>query len=554
MAFSLMSPNRTVLLIGDEALYIYSVTARAARFIDAVTWGGDDFVPTVERLLRKECGGKPVLILNDMTDQYFKGGQRLPNVGVMDKQGVLKRKLQVAFPNYPIRGALQMNRKRGDRPAPGADKAAGTRLTSDVYLFAGVPMSEPLSQTFDAVKASMVAVAGFTLLPVESSDMVNALSEKLAGKERRPGQWAIFIGQHQSGALRQVVTRNGQLAMTRITTVQSSETDPEAWARDVYQEFKATLGYLSRYGYSADDGTDLMVVAAPDAGEALGRIIDLPCNYHSFTSKEAARLLGMNLGVQESSPLADPLHAAWCGRKTFFILKMDGGNLNGAHQWRQVAAASVLVLLAGTAYLAWDVASGSNALISKQTEISEQKRTLGQVQAEYDEELRRLNEMGYDIKLIRAGVDSFNALEKKRMDTMSLLKRVSDGLGDELRVDKILVRDLAHNVAQKSSFNVERLRGVTLGATGQPEVVSDVETTIYMSFPQTLTQKEGRKRVDDLERRLKALMPTSTVWVERNVGSKDYAETTSGEVGQSKEQTIEQLDMKAEIRITGPLS
>ena len=242
MALALMSPNRTVLLIADDALFIYSVTSRAARFIDAVAWGADDFVRTVEKLLRKECGGKPVLILNDMTDQYFKGGQRLPNVGMMDKQGVLRRKLQVAFPNYPIRGALPIKQKKGERPAPGADKAANARVAGDLYLFAGVPMAEPLVKTFEAVKASMVSVAGFTLLPIEASDMVRALSVKLAGKERRPSEWAIFIGQHQSGALRQVVTRNGQLAMTRITSVSSAEGDHATWAMDVYQEFKATLG------------------------------------------------------------------------------------------------------------------------------------------------------------------------------------------------------------------------------------------------------------------------------------------------------------------------
>lgn len=554
MALVLMSPNRTVLLIGDEALYIYSVTARAARFIDAVAWSADDFARTVERLLRKECGGKPVLILNDMTDQYFKGGQRLPNVGVMDKQGVLKRKLQVAFPNYPIRGALQIKQKRGERLAPGADKAASARVSGDLYLFAGVPMAEPLVKTFEAVKSSMVAVAGFTLLPVEASDMVRALSVKLAGKDRRPNQWAIFIGQHQSGALRQVVTRNGQLAMTRITSVVAADGDHETWAIDVYQEFKATLGYLSRYGYSPEDGTDLMVVASPEAGDALERAIDLPCNYSSFTANEAARLLGMSIGVQENPSMADALHAAWCGRKTSFILKMDAADLNRIHQPRQAAAAAIFLLLAGTAYLAWDTANGSQKLIATQSEIGDQKRVLGQVQAEYDEEVRRLEAMGYDVKLIQAGLNTFNALETKRMDTMGLLKKVSEGLGNELRVDKIVVKDLAYNTAQQSSVDLTRLRDAALSAANGQELASNVETIVYMSFPQTISPEEGRKQVDDLERRLKSLLPTSVIWIEKNVGSKDYTETTSGEVGRNKDLTAEELDMKAEIRITGPLS
>jgi hypothetical protein len=548
-----MSPSRTVLLIGDDALYIYSVTARAVRFIETLPWNTDDFVRTVSGLLRKECGGKPVLILNDMTDQYFKGGQRLPNVGMMDKQGVLKRKLQVAFPNYPIRGALPIKQKKDERSA-GSDKAANVRTAGDLYLFAGVPMAEPLVKTFEAVKTSMVSVVGFTLLPVEASDMVRALSTKLAGKERPASEWAVFIGQHQSGALRQVVTRNGQLAMTRITAVAANEGDYQAWAMDVYQEFKATLGYLSRYGYSADDGTDLMVVASAEAGNALEQMIDIPCNYSSFTSNEAARVLGMSIGVQEHAGYADPLHAAWCGRKTSFILKMDAADLNRIHQPRQAAAAAIVLLLAGTAYLGWQVASNAQKVLSTQAEISDQKRVLGQATAEYDQEVKRLEAMGYDVKLIQAALNTFNDFETNRMDTMPLLKKISDGLGNELRIDKITVKDLAFNAPQQSAIDLTRLKDAAIAANNGEDKPPRVETTIHMSFPQTITPEEGRKQIDDLERRLKALLPTSIVWVEKNVGSKDYTETTSGAAGRNKEMTAEELDMKAEIRITGPLS
>ncbi len=554
MALALMSPNRTVLLIADDSLFIYSVTARAARFIDSVAWGADDFVRTVERLLRKECGGKPVLILNDMTDQYFKGGQRLPNVGVMDKQGVLRRKLQVAFPNYPIRGALPIKQKKGDRLAVGADKAANARVSGGLYLFAGVPMAEPLVKTFEAVKASMVSVTGFALLPVEASDMVRALSLKLAGKERRPSEWAIFIGQHQSGALRQVVTRNGQLAMTRITAVSAPDGDYNAWAMDVYQEFKATLGYLSRYGYSGEDSTDLMLVAPSEAGDALERMVDVPCHYSSFTANEAARLLGMTIGVQENPGFADALHAAWCGRKSKFILKMEAADLNRIHQPRQAAAAVIFMLLAGSAYLALDTARGVQSMMVSKSEISEQKRILGQVQAEYDQEVQRLESMGYDVKLIQAGLNTFQSLESQRMDVITLLKKVSDGLGNELRIDKITVSDLAYNTPKQSAVDLTRLRDAAMAAANGEEVKSSVETVIHMSFPQTITPEEGRKQIDDLERRLKSLLPTSMVWIEKNVGSKDYTETTSGEVGRNKGLTAEELDMKAEIRITGPLS
>ena len=551
MSVTFMSPNRTVLLVGDEALFVYSVSGRNCRLVDTVAWQTDDFVPNVSRLLRKECGGKPVLILNDMTDQYFKGGQRLPNVGMMDKQSVLKRKLQVAFPNYPIRGALPVKQKKNERAGP-ADKATvNIRTSGDLFLFAGVPMAEPLVKTFEAVKTSMVSVAGFTLLPIEASDMVSQLSVKLAGKDRRPNEWAVFIGQHQSGALRQVVTRNGQLAMTRITAVAANEGDYQSWAMDVYQEFKATLSYLSRYGYTGEDGTDLMVIASPDAGSALEQLIDIPCNFSNFTSNEAARILGMTIGVQENSGFADPLHAAWSGHKMNFILKMDAPELTRIHQPRQAAAAAIVLSLLGTGYLTWVTAQQSQLMLSTRGGIGEQKLVLSKAQAEYDQEVRRLEEMGFDVKLIQASLSTFKALEENSLKLIPMLKKVSEGLGNELRVDKILVNDLTYTAQQSSAIDLTRMKEAALAAGGE-EKPARVEAILYMSFPQTISTEEGRKQIDDLEARLKSILPQHLVWVEKNIGSKDYTETTSGEAGRSKQLTAKELDMKAEIRITGP--
>lgn len=540
MSITFLSPSRTVLLISDEALFIYSVTARSARFVDTVAWLASDFDQTVTELLRKECGGKPVLILNDMTDQYFKGGQRLPNVGMLDKQNVLKRKLQVAFPSYPIRGALPIKQKKSPRRGGATDAnaaAANIRTSGDLYLFAGVPMAEPISKTFEAVKKSMAPVAGFVLLPIESSDMVRALSEKLAGKERKVNEWAVFIGQHQSGALRQVVTRNGQLAMTRITMATDSDADSRTWAQDVYQEFKATLSYLSRYGFSEDDGADLMVVASPESGQALEELVDIPCNFTSFTVNEAARVLGMSLGPQQDSRFADALHAAWSGRKVSYILKMDAADLNRIHQPRQMAAAAIFLLLAGTGYLGWMAASQAQVMISTNSEIADQRVVEAQVATEYQAEVDRMKDLGFDVKLIQASLKTFQSFEDRRMDVIPLLRKVSEGLGNELRLDKMVISN----------------KTVPGKVDEFDEAPKPVEANLYMSFPQTIEKEEGKRQVTDLQRRLQGLLSGYTVDITKNIGAKDYQEVSSGEVGASRTLSAEQMDMQAEIKITGPL-
>src|SRR5690606_25566338 len=106
MALPFLKKTRCVLLMADEALYVFRALPGNVSLLDTVPWQEPDFEDIVSGYITRECRAKPVLLVNDMTDQHFKGGQRLPRVGLMDKGAVLKRKLRVTFPNYPIRGAL----------------------------------------------------------------------------------------------------------------------------------------------------------------------------------------------------------------------------------------------------------------------------------------------------------------------------------------------------------------------------------------------------------------------------------------------------------------
>ncbi|WP_297766608.1 hypothetical protein, partial [uncultured Muriicola sp.] len=300
-----MAPSRTVLLVSDEALYIYSTGAKGVRLVDTVPWSAENFIDNVAHILSKDCGGKPVLVLNDMVEQHYRK-ERIPKVSVMDKQNVIKRKLIVAFQNYPIRAALPLKEKQKGKK----DKKSG-----GLFIFAAIPATEIFNKIIAATRKSLAPIAGFCLLPIESADMVQKLSEKLAPKGQKKTKWKVFIGLHKGGGLRQVVTSNGDLALTRMTPVTENEENIGEWAADVYQEFTATMSYLSRFGFSPEDGLDVIFISESAAGEKLGELIETPCNYHSISSQEAADLLKMPLGYQEDLKYADVLHLGWAGRK-----------------------------------------------------------------------------------------------------------------------------------------------------------------------------------------------------------------------------------------------
>lgn len=541
MAVPLLTPVRTVLLIGDEALYIYKVNHNQAKLVDGVPWQTEGFNDTVVDLIRKECGGKPILILNDMTDQHFKGGQRMPKVSIMDQGNVLKRKLQVAFPNYPIRGALPIKDKGGRKNKSVSAKTADVKQGGGLYLFAAVPVSEPVVKTLEAAKLSMASISAFALLPVESSDMVRKMSEKLAAKNRGPSKWVVFMGQHQSGALRQVITRDGQLAMTRMTPVVDSDADPQAWVHEVSQEFKATISYLSRFGFTPEDGTDVIVVAGKESGEALEKLIDIPCNYHSFTVQEAARLLDMKIGMQDEMRYADPLHVAWIGRKTKFILPMESTEISRVHKPRQAVAAALFLLVLGGGYLGWQLTTQAQEMMATKDVLESQRAVLAQAEVEYQEEVKRMEALGFDIDLIQGAIKTYESFETGSLDPLPFLKKVGDALGNDLRLDNLAVSQIAGG-------NVVQVNGL-------PQVEkAKLEATLSLSFPPTVELDYGIQEIRNLERRLRSALPDYEVIVTRQVARPEYDVNIRGEAaGRTAQQLAEEEDYNAELVIRGPI-
>lgn len=111
---SFLSSTRCVLILGDDGLQVFNVGRLSARFVDFVPWDTVEFENSVRDLIVHQCKRKPVVILNDMVEQHYRK-ERIPNVGVMDRANVLKRRLGIAFPNYKIRAALKLDEKKWGR-------------------------------------------------------------------------------------------------------------------------------------------------------------------------------------------------------------------------------------------------------------------------------------------------------------------------------------------------------------------------------------------------------------------------------------------------------
>lgn len=529
-------------MIADEGLYIYSSGSRGSRLVDVVPWDQLSFADKVADILVKDCGSRPLMILNDMVEQHYRK-ERIPKVGIMDKAGVVKRKLRVAFPNYPVRAALELQEKL---------KGVGPAKSGSIYIFAAVPSTEGYTKTLAAATKSLCSIAGFGLLPVESSDLVRTISANLTPRGKKKAVWALMMGQHKSGGLRQIVTKNGELALTRMTPVSDSDTDPQQWAREVYQEFKATMSYLTRFGFSSDDGLDVITIASQQAGEALADMIDVTCNFHPLSVQQAARHAGLTVGPQESDRYADPLHVAWAAKKTRLILPMKAPEIESVSGPRQMAMVASFVLFAAAAVQGYQLMNAFQSMQTVTTELSDVQAQQSRLAKEYDAEVARKEALGFDVKLVQAAVELSGTLRQNDLRYLNLVDALGRGMGRDLRMDNLTISVAEKKAKETFDAGIGRRRGQkNEAADGAPKGDPAYSVSFQMTFPSTTDIDRGNKEVADLRDRLEVLLPDHSVTVEKFLKDYEFVDALVVESGQAGKKNVSQ-DFVASIRIEGP--
>lgn len=548
--------KQAVLLLCDDALSIYVVSPKAVSVVDRISWEEDDFENAVISVLQKECKGLPLILMNDMTDQQYKGGQRVPAVGPLDKASVVKRKLYVAFPNALMRGALPMQ-------DPGKKKGLSdfiqiTRGNDDIenekYLFAGVSSSEPVLKTIEIAKKSLLQIAGFFLLPVEASDVVNRLAKELSGKKQGGSKWVVFMGQHHSGALRQIIIRDGQLAMTRMTPISNLEQDMSRWIDDVSNEFTATMSYLSRFGFSPEDGLDVIVVSTKEAGDLLAEQIDIPCDYYSLDVAEAADFLNLKVGKHSEKHHADLLHIAAACKKPKFSMQMESSILTRIQRMRQAAAAGLMFLIVAAMYFLFEMGTqGLSYLDQKEIMAFEQQRYDASITS-LAEAQQKLKEQGVDIKFMQASVNTYNMLEEGTEDILPVLQKLMQASGDTIKFDSFELK------LDEQKPNVKR-DGI-LGAL-KPALRNQLKANFlqgHISLYLASAEVAGQRPEDELNnllRNLREALPQYKVDFKKERKRNEYEAVASGTLG-DVEDSVEEENLEAsenekiEIVLIGP--
>lgn len=488
---SFLLPSRAVVILTDDGVCVHKISGTKSEYIDTIPWRVQDFEDRLSDLI-SGTGAASVLILNDAVEQHYRK-EKIVVLTSFDKVNIIKRRLNVAFPNYPMRAAIEL--KEATALAKERAQASGEKDKKkdggSIYLFAASPSTETFSRVIRSIAKTDCGLSGYGLLPIESADMLKALSSKLAKRWQgmTASAWTILVGQHKGGGLRQIVVRGNELALTRVTPVDEPQDGQEdVWAADVSSELQATLSYLSRFGYVPEDGLNIIVLGDKKYADVLDGMINVPSNFAALSPYEAGELLGVKLSPDGGAHFSDGLHAGWVAKKLSLTLPLSSKEIMDIAGPRKMASVAMIILtlaVGGVLYLASDEVQG---YYQNTVNLDVAQTQLVEIDRLYQEEVQRKEKMGIDINLINAALDVDKRIQSQHVDVLGILKEIGRDLID-LRIDSLEFQNSGDPLAV-----------VPPGTPKAP--VRAATLKLKFSFAGNINPKDGNKEMADLVDRL----------------------------------------------------
>lgn len=539
--------SRNILLVGDEGISIFTASGGGVRYIDHLAWLTPDFEIKLTDTLRKDCPKKPIAILYDMVEQHYRK-ELVPKVGPIDKANVVKRKVAVTFPNYKMRAALALKAKKAK-----SEEIKG--LKSSPYLFAAVPSSELMSSLLRGVIASELPISGLYLLPIEGVSLINKIAKKIPGNKQK-SRWTLFMGQHSSGNLRQIVTKDGELALTRMTPFSEDQKNTQAWGQSIMQEYKVSISYLSRLGYNPDDGINIILVGSDEATEEASQYFTEENNtLHTMTTDQAASYAGVKLGVQEEEGFADILYVAWAGQAYSFTLPIPVDSFGQATKPRMVANLLMVAAFAGVGWFGYQSAVTTMEYMNVSADLQQRQAFLKGEKEKYARLLDEKEREGYDVRLYKGAFAAETELDSYALKPFKVLKGVSTALGPVLSIDDIVIR---HD--DDSEIRFENLDAVPTGGNNfnygrfsndQKKEGYQLYSRLSLTFAASVPQDEAQRILTRLVGQMNARLPGYEVTIAKAVRDRAYEVDVEGQIGGNNNQPELKEDNTAVIEIRG---
>jgi len=283
-----------ILFAGEKSVILFGKKGEDLSCLFSFSYSASDFSAGLADALRSS-GIRNIFVLYNGVEQMYRV-EELPKIRPIEAPRFLARRLEIAFPNIPYAACIE----RGVFSEP------------QQYLCVACPQDEKLEIVLKALRMAEIEAGCFGVLPVEAVELVKCLQESLLN--RVVSRWTVMLCRLATGGLRQIIVRDGDLVLTRITPVPEDITALHG-ADDLVHEFEKTLGYLSRFGYTPEQGLDIVILCGAEE-KAIIEERKFPVeNLRCVTLREALEIIGMNTASGMPSQPNDAIFAAWILKK-----------------------------------------------------------------------------------------------------------------------------------------------------------------------------------------------------------------------------------------------
>lgn len=207
------------ILVCISALQVTAAWCRRGRLADCTICRHDESgLAAFDEFLAPHAG-VPVYFMADVVEEDYRF-EMLPHAYGADRGDMVQRKLKQHYRNTPYTAAWLLGRDRDKR-------------RDDRYLFSALTNANLLVPWLQAATARSMPVAGIFMLPIVSTNLIDALRIKAAN---------LLLVSLQSGGLRLTFFRDGQFRLSRLTRGDGGRAADSA--RFITDEISNTRVYL----------------------------------------------------------------------------------------------------------------------------------------------------------------------------------------------------------------------------------------------------------------------------------------------------------------------
>lgn len=539
----MLGGKKQVLIVGNDAVQLYVFSGKKVSLYGDYSTDSETLATDLRDAFR--AVNAPLLILFDVVEQQYRK-EVVPKVSSFDKAKVIQRKLLMAFPQQQMRAFLPMRQQPGEE---------GFTL-----LLAALGTGQVVERIMEAILGCEVFIAGAGLLPLESASLTNKLVEKTHERAQigSDTRWSILMTYHQTGGLRQIVVKDGELALTRLTPLPFGAHQSKQLVDEMAREFNATLIYLSRFGYVPTDGLDLIMVSAPDICQQF-RQLQLPVTHlYPLTPAEAGQLIGVSVETQQDSIYGDIVHAAWGGVQRKLMVPLASAVINKIKMVRLSGRAAIILLFLASLYLVYENTVLQTETLNIESGITEQNARKQVLQHEVDELSKSLNKLQNDPEKTRSMISLYEEFEKKKVDMEPTLQQIAAMVDRQYtRLQEVSIEPVAIVEADNNAASPPPPQP---GPDGNPVEQQAPKPTVIIKltigFDPDLTIEQAAILTNEFIERVKKQWPDHTITIEKMVGNLSVDRVVQGESKQLGSGRIEGIQVKKEVSsfiITGPL-